>query len=270
MKEIKKMIPRIISAVDLTNLQPGERIGLIGNENMRSRREFLEKLLKTGIVVGLPSIIFSSCEPEILYITTDEEDCPAFTPATGNIPCACNTDAMATVPPKVVNTIPANNSSLVNDTAGFEIRLDIDKAIDISSVAGAVTLTPQPAGGFDVHFYDLTKINTGYKTSLSLCKVGTSNKLILADDTNYTVTLKGTVKDTNGKFLDGNGDGTGGDDFTYSFTTLKKYDSCICQADCSCVGNTCSCQSDSSCYCVGQSCYYCSCANMGCITWRTK
>jgi len=89
MKAIKKGVPRIISAVDLTHLQPNERIGLIGNENLKTRRDFLEKLLKAGIAVGLPAILFSGCEPEIKYIVTDEEDCPTYTPTTGNNPCAC-------------------------------------------------------------------------------------------------------------------------------------------------------------------------------------
>jgi hypothetical protein len=264
MNKIKNGMPRIISAVDLTHLQPNERIGLIGNENLRSRREFLEKLFKAGIAVGLPAILFSSCEPEIKYITTDEEDCPTYAPSTGNVPCACNTDAMATVSPRVVSTVPVKNSTFINDTAGIEIRIDIDKALDITSVTGAITMSPQPSGGFDVHFYDLSKNSMGYKTSLSLCKTGTSNKLVLADDTSYTVTMKNTVKDTNGKFLDGNGDGTGGDDFSFSFKTVKKYDSCICQADCSCVGNTCSCQSNT-CSCQIQ-CYACTCMYLGCPT----
>jgi hypothetical protein len=266
MKEIKKMIPRIISAVDLTHLQPCERIGLIGNENLRNRREFLEKLLKAGIAVGLPAILFSSCEPEIKYIVTGEEDCPTYTPSSGNVPCACNTDAMATVSPKVISTLPAKSSKFINDTAGIEIRIDIDKALDITTITGAITMTPQPVGGFDVHFYDLSKNNMGYKTSLALCKTGTSNKIVLLDDTSYTITLKGTIKDINGKYLDGNGDGTGGDDFSFSFNTVKKYDSCICQADCSCVGNTCACQSNVTCSCQNNTCFACTCMYLACPT----
>jgi hypothetical protein len=260
MKEVKRLAPKIISAVDLTHLQPNERIGLIGNENIRSRREFLEKLLKAGIAVGLPAIIFSGCEPEIKYIVTDEEDCPSYTPVTGNTPCSCNTDATAAISPKVVNTVPIKNSSFINDSAGIEIRIDIDKALDAATLTGAITVTPEITGGFDVHFYDLSKNNYAFKSSLSLCKTGTSNKLVLLDDTTYTVTLKGTIKDVNGKYLDGNADGTGGDDYSFSFKTVKKYDSCICQSDCSCVGNTCSCQSQS---CDIQ-CYACYCMFLAC------
>ena len=269
MKEQKKLIPRIISAVDLTHLQPNERIGLIGNENLRNRREFLEKLLKAGIAVGLPAVLFSSCEPEIIYIPTDEEDCPTYSPSSGSTPCACNTDATATLSPRVVNTTPADNSTFVNDASGVEIRIDVDKALDKTSIAGAITLVPEPSGGFDIHFYDLSKNNVGYKTSLSLAKPGTSNKLTLLDDTTYTVTLKGTVKDINGKTLDGNRDGTGGDDFSFTFKTIRKYDSCICQADCSCVGYvSCSCQSYTSCSCQSNTCYYCACMYMGCPLYR--
>lgn len=276
MEELKKLNPRIYSAVDLTHLQPNERIGLVGNENMKNRREFLEKLFKAGIAVGLPAILFSSCEPEVNYVVTDEEDCPTYKPTGGGTPCSCNTDATASIAPRVVNTIPAVNSSFVNDMSGVEIRIDIDKAVDITSVTGALTMAPSPSGGFDIHVFSLPKNNTGYKTSLALYKTGTSSKLILADDTTYTVTLKGTLKDTDGKNLDGNNDGTGGEDFNFSFKTIKKYNSCICQSDCSCVGNTCSCQSYSSCSCQSYSscscqsntCYYCSCMYMGCPLYR--
>ena len=264
MKEGNKRNPKIISAVDLTHLQPNERIGLIGNDNLRNRRDFLEKLFKAGIAVGLPSILFSSCEPEIKYIVTDEEDCPTYTPSTGNNPCTCNTDATAALSPKVVNTVPAKNSTFINNSSGIEIRIDIDKLIDATTVTGAVSITPEPAGGFDIHFYDLSKNNNGFKTSLSLVKTGTSNRLVLLDDTSYTVTVKSTLKDTNGKSLDGNGDGTGGDDFNYTFKTVKQYDSCICQSDCTCVGNTCSCQSYVSCSCQSNTCYYCSCMYLAC------
>jgi hypothetical protein len=264
MKDIKKGIPRILSAVDLTHLQPNERIGLIGNENLNSRREFLEKLLKAGIAVGLPAILLSGCEPEIKYIVTDEEDCPTYTPTSGNNPCACNADASATVAPKVVNTVPAKNSTFINDSSGIEIRVDIDKALDATSLTGAISVSPEPSGGFDIHFYDLSKNNLGYKSSLALFKSGTSNKLVLLDDTSYTVTVKGTIKDINAKYLDGNGDGTEGDDFTYTFKTIKKYDSCICQADCSCVGYvSCSCQSYTSC---SIQCYACTCMYLACPT----
>lgn len=269
MEEKRRLTPRILSAVDLTHLQPNERIGLIGNENLKNRRQFLEKLFKAGIAVGLPAILFSSCEPEILYIPTDEEDCPTYSPSSGNTPCACNTDATATLSPKVVNTVPAGNSTFVNSTSGIEIRIDIDKALDMSSIAGSISIIPEPAGGFDIHFYDLSKNNAGIKSSLALCKTGTSNKLVLLDDTTYTVTVKGTIKDINGKFLDGNRDGTSGDDYTFSFKTIKKYDSCICQADCSCVDYvSCSCQSYSSCSCQSNTCYYCSCMYMGCPLYR--
>jgi len=53
--------------------------------------------------------------------------------------------------------VPAKNSTFINDTAGIEIRIDIDKALDITSITGAITVSPEPSGGFDIHFYDLSK-----------------------------------------------------------------------------------------------------------------
>jgi hypothetical protein len=260
MEELKKLMPKIISVVDLTHLQPQERTHIIGSENLKSRREFLIKLVKAGVVVGLPMFFFPGCEPEIIYKPTDEEDCPNYTAPVPNQSCACQADSTATVPPKVVNTIPAKNSSFSLDPAGVEIRLDIDKLMDSTTIGSALTLLPEPSGGYDIHFYDLSKNNNGFKTSLSLVKKNSKDKLQLLADTAYTVKLKGSAKDTNGLFLDGNADGTGGDDFSFSFSTVKKYDSCICQADCSCVGYTCSCQSYT-CACVG---FYCSCVYAAC------
>ncbi|MCX6254014.1 MAG: Ig-like domain-containing protein [Bacteroidia bacterium] len=262
MKEFKKIDPKIISVVDLTHLNPQERMHIIGNDNLKSRREFLEKLLKAGKMVGLPMLFFPSCEPEIIYQPTDEEDCPDYSACNQHLACECQSDSTASIPPKVVNIVPAKDNSFTLDPDGVEIRIDIDKAMDSSSIAGALSLTPEPSSGFDIHFYDLSNNNSGVKTSLSLITKGSNAKLQLLADTNYTVTLKGTVKDINGLYLDGNADGIGGDDFSFSFTTILKYDSCICQADCSCVGNTCSCQGYA-CTCVGFI-SYCDCQAAAC------
>ena len=285
MENKRKMDPKIFSAVDLTHLQPQERMSLIGNNNLKSRREFLEKLFKTGIIVGLPTILFSGCEPDIIYKATDEEDCPNYSPCNQHQSCTCQTDSLATMSPKVVNTVPAKDNMFTLDPEGVEIRIDIDKSIDLTSLTGALTITPEPVSGFDIHYYDLSKNNLNCKTALSLLKKNTTDKLELLSDTTYTVTLKGTMKDLSGKYLDGNGDGTGGDDFSFSFTTVKKYDSCICQNDLSCPSDrpcmghsycptdtlpclaySCSCESNT-CSCQGHSCFYCSCQDMGCITY---
>jgi len=292
MEEIKKMYPKIISVVDLTHLQPQERMHIIGNDNLKSRREFLIKLVQAGIVVGLPMILLPGCEPEIIYQPTEEEDCPSHTGCSVNLPCACQSDSTASIAPQVVNTVPAAGSSFILDSEGVEIRLDLDKALDSSTVSSALLLSPTPSSGYDIHFYDLSKSNFGVKTALSLVAKNSYGKLTLLADTNYTVTLKGTVKDINGLYLDGNADGTGGDDFSFTFSTEKKYDSCICQADtscpdnsfcnsdlpycpldsycpdlydcpldfCTCVGNTCPCQNNL--------CFFCDCQFAGCPLYR--
>jgi hypothetical protein len=271
MDDLKKLKPKIISAVDLTHLQPNERLKIIGNENLKSRREFLIKLVKAGILVGVPMIFAQSCETEIIYTPTDEEDCPNHTPCEHQA-CSCHVDATASVPPKVINTVPANGNSFSLEPDGVEIRIDIDKAMDSSSIAGALAVSPAISGGFDVHVYDLSKNNAGIKTSLALFKPGTKDKLNLLTDTEYTITLKGTAKDINGNYLDGDGDGSGGDDFSFNFSTSERYDSCICESDCSCVGYSCSCQSYSSCSCESYTCtcvsFYCDCQFAGCPLYR--
>ena len=84
----------------------------------------------------------------------------------------------------------------------------------------------------------------------------------LAGNTTYTITVKGTATDVCGNPLDGNGDGTGGTDYVFTFTTGDEWvDTCPCQADfCACESNTCSCQSDS---CPCQS-FDCPCQFEGC------
>jgi hypothetical protein len=277
MEEFKDINPKIISVVDLTHLQPQERMQIIGNDNLKSRREFLVKLVKAGFIVGLPVLFFPGCEPETIYKPTEEEDCPTYSGCNLHQSCSCQTDATAGIPPKVVNTIPPKNSSFTLDSNGVEIRIDIDKVMDSSTIGGALSISPEPSGGFDIHFYDLSNGSMGYKTSLSMVKKNTNDKLQLLADTTYSVTLKGTAKDMNGKYLDGNSDGTGGEDYSFSFTTVKPYDSCICQADCLCQSysscscqsySSCSCQSYSSCSCQSNLCFYCDCQYAGCTLYR--
>lgn len=280
MEDFKNFKPKIISAVDLTHLQPQERLRIIGNKNLEHRREFLTRLVKAGIMVGLPMLLSQACEPEIIYLPTDEEDCPEHNPCDLHQACTCQSDATASVPPKVVNTVPENASKFTHDPDGVEIRMDIDKAMDPASLSGAITVIPEPSGGFDIHFYDLSKGSLNYKTSLALHKPGSSEKLQLLANTTYTVTLKGTAKDINGNYLDGDYSGTGGSDFTFNFETFERYESCICQSDCSCVGYSCSCvgysgcscESYTSCSCQSYTCtcvgFYCSCQYAGCPLYR--
>ncbi len=79
-------------------------------------------------------------------------------------------------------------------------------------------------------------------------------------NTEYTITIPGTVLSRDGQALDGNGDGTGGDPYTFSFTTGERAASlCPDYVACSCDGQTCSldypmCPLDSACTTYGCLC----------------
>ncbi len=82
-----------------------------------------------------------------------------------------------------------------------------------------------------------------------------------APNTKYTITIKGTARDFYGNYLDGNADGEGGDDFSFSFITNDYAEPCSCQSyTCSCVGDQCGCQGHT-CTCVG---FDCPCQYAGC------
>lgn len=107
-------------------------------------------------------------------------------------------------PPRVLATWPGDGQTDVRVTA--DIILTFDEPMDADSVTAAFGISPSAAGSFTwdtngTHATLNPALNLGYGTS-------------------YAVRLSGGIaKDANGHPLDGNGDGIGGDEYRFSFTT---------------------------------------------------
>ncbi len=87
-----------------------------------------------------------------------------------------------------------------NPRISFQVRFD--ESMDRESVENAVSISPSPplTGTFtwsenDTVLYYITDVD---------------------NETEYTVTIAGTARDTAGNFLDGNGDGSGGDGYSFA------------------------------------------------------
>lgn len=107
------------------------------------------------------------------------------------------------LPPIVASSSPARNSQNVN--ALSSINISFTKAMDTASVESAFSITPSVGGSI-----------TWKDNFRTLCFTPSTH---FGHLTNYNVTIGGSAKSVTGFFLDGNGDSTGGDPFTLSFTT---------------------------------------------------
>ncbi|MCD4693366.1 MAG: family 10 glycosylhydrolase [Calditrichales bacterium] len=112
-------------------------------------------------------------------------------------------DSIPSFCPTVISTSPPENGEMqVNNP--IEIRFS--KTMDTANFISAVSLSPEVA------ISEITWTN-GNKTA------AVTPAEYLQYKTDYTLTIQPTVKDINGKLLDGNGDGTGGDAFVLNFST---------------------------------------------------
>ncbi len=105
-------------------------------------------------------------------------------------------------PPYVTSNFPANGAT--NVSAILPIKISFTKSMDTASVENAFTITP-PVNGTIAWSND-------YKT------LSFTPQTYFQHETNYSITIAGTAKSVSDFPLDGNGDGTGGDPFTLSFT----------------------------------------------------
>lgn len=105
-------------------------------------------------------------------------------------------------PPAIVNTIPAEGDT--NTPAWNPIIIEFSRPMAETSVETTLVTVPETGGTF-----------TWSDDSKRLIY----NADTLQFETNYILTIAGDAQDQYGHFLDGNGDGNGGDDFTLSFQT---------------------------------------------------
>ena len=106
------------------------------------------------------------------------------------------------IPPRIVTTYPAPGDTM--HPAWDGIQIEFSRSMDSASVATAFQTTPAVSGVFS------------WKNN--------SRKMIFNSDelgylTEYTVTVGGAAQDIYGHYFDGNGDGTGGDDYQFTFRT---------------------------------------------------
>ena len=109
---------------------------------------------------------------------------------------------ISTTPPTVVSTDPANNDSLYPGTKN--ITINFSRPINTSTVSSNISFDPNVSANL--------AWSNGDKTL-------TINTVNFINDTVYQITLKGLIEDKYGHPLDGNGDGTGGDDYVFNIRT---------------------------------------------------
>ena len=119
-----------------------------------------------------------------------------------NSTCSSGTD---TTPPQVSSTAPSDGASGI--PISDDIVINFNEEMDTTSSTG-ITFSPDPGGQ--------TYTWSNNTTTLTI----THNNF--SYNTSYTITLDATIiKDVAGNPLDGNGDGTGGDNYSFSFTTAN-------------------------------------------------
>lgn len=107
-------------------------------------------------------------------------------------------------PPRVLATAPSGSDPRVGVAANVTIAFD--EPMDAASVEAGLRLSPETTGTVR---WNVTRTGVTFDPALNLFY-----------GTTYEVRLLGNAaKDENGHALDGDGDGVGGDDFAFNFTT---------------------------------------------------
>lgn len=115
---------------------------------------------------------------------------------------------VSTIPPAVTNASPADGAGTFPITD--PLRLTFSRPLDPATTAPAVSLAPS-AGGAAVEGA-VTFTDDNYTLVFT-------PSAPLAPRTDYTLTVAGTATTVSGDPIDGDGDGTGGDAFSLSFTS---------------------------------------------------
>ena len=109
---------------------------------------------------------------------------------------------ISSVPPAISSTIPIQNDSLY---PGIEnIVINFSRAMNRSSVESNITISPN------------VNISFVWSNGDKKLSINTSN---FDYDSNYHVTVLGTAEDKYSHIFDGNGDGIGGDSYSFSIKT---------------------------------------------------
>jgi len=106
--------------------------------------------------------------------------------------------------PVVSTSSPGRNDTAFS--AAGQIQIVFSKLMDTASVRAAFSITPTVAGSL---------LWSNNSTTLNF----KPDSVVLPFNTVFTIRIDGTARSQGGYFLDGNGDGTGGDAFQLSFRT---------------------------------------------------
>jgi len=134
---------------------------------------------------------------------------PGYTSDTTTVTVQANTTSFANfflsdiAPPMVIASEPEDGDPAF--PAWSIPFVDFSKAMDATSLEAALSISPAVEGSF-------------YLTQ-DLKRMAFIPADTLAFVTDYTMTIAGTAMDVYGRFLDGNQDGIGGDDWSISFRT---------------------------------------------------
>lgn len=113
------------------------------------------------------------------------------------------TDSIPSFAPTVIASVPADGETTPVNAA---ITIEFSKSIDTTTFASKITTAPQ---------IQIAGFNWSDDNTIVVFRLAEPMEFA----TTYTLTLLPTITDVNGKALDGNGDGTPGDEYVLSFTT---------------------------------------------------
>ncbi len=298
--ERKKEAPQILGAADLVHLNQDQRLGLLGHDAWRERREFLQQLLGAAAIISLPLLEVACKSGEQ---APADAGCPSHSPGDG--PCA----SQAQDGPVGDAAQPKPDRSLADSKPGPDraspdlkpkpdtTRPDVTKPDVAKPKPDMSLLPPQIAStvpsNYGVFTIGQTKVTINFTRPMdqasvqaaisvsiggtgTFCKVpvisglqwvAPSSVIVSASwgssiSCSFTkVTIAGSAKDTTGKFLDGNKDGVSNGTDGYSFQFTQKLPTCT---------TNCSCQSDcGSNFCPCETYSQCPfdnpCATYGCV-----
>ncbi len=116
------------------------------------------------------------------------------------------TDSIPSFAPKVVSSNPSDGDTI---SVTAHVRINFSKTMNVNSFNNALRFIPT------LNISGLT-----FSNSNKTVTINTSGSFNF--QTNYKLIIDSTVKDINGKMLDGNGDGIPGDSYTLSFSTVAQ------------------------------------------------
>jgi hypothetical protein len=206
----KNQAPEIFSCTDLTHLNPGQRMNMLGNEQIERRRRFLKKIVGFGIVTAAPMLLIEACAGKGGSPTGPTCSCQSDNPCSceSYSSCSCQSNSSSTLIPRIASVNPSAGG-VFDPTISNKIRFTFNKLMDYNSLISASHISP----GLSDQMIGTEESTSPYCYSLEI-KANTT-----AFSTSYTIEIKGTAKDTSGKYFDGNNDGTGGDSYLYKFST---------------------------------------------------